>query len=162
MAGTIKIVFVHGSGFVSETIEKVEQLKVTVKDGFIPSHCGIIIDNVFQEAIFEGFIETNVNRYPPEIVRVYELDVPDIDSGKQKFQELTNKPYGYRALVNGFLYTMTGINTDGDGEETGDCSEMDTRIIRACGVDILPNVSADCVTPLILMESIEPIARRIQ
>ncbi|MBU2701193.1 hypothetical protein Ga0466249_002307 [Sporomusaceae bacterium BoRhaA] len=159
--GTIKIVFVHGSGFVSETIERVEEFKATVKEGFVPSHCGIIVDDHFREAIANGFVESDVNKYPAEIVRVYELDVSSMEAVRAKFQELSGREYGYRALFNGFLYTIAGIETNGDGEATGDCSEDDTRIIRADRPDFISGIPADDVTPLILMDNIIPIARLV-
>jgi hypothetical protein len=49
-------------GLVSKTIECVEKFKSTVKDGFIPSHCGLIVGNVFREALINGFVESDVNR----------------------------------------------------------------------------------------------------
>ncbi len=159
--GTIKVVFVHGAGLISETIECVEKFKATVKDGFIPSHCGLIVDDTFREALINGFVETDVNRYPAEIVRVYELTVSNMETVRAKFQELSGREYGFRALWNGFLYTMTGKTSEGDGEATGDCSEDDTRIIRADRPDFIPGVPADDVSPEILMEAVAKIARVI-
>lgn len=160
-SGTIKVIFVHGSGLISDTIERVEEFKATVKGGFIPSHCGIIIDNHFREALINGFVESDVNKYPAEIVRAYEIDVFNMEAVRAKFQELSDRPYGFRALLNGFLYTMTGKETNGDGEATGDCSEDDTRIIRADRPDFLSGIPADDVSPEILMLAIEKIGRLV-
>jgi hypothetical protein len=155
IAGTIQVVFVHGKGFISDTIEAVEELRDSVKSGFVPSHCGIIVDGAFKEALIDGFISSQITKYPPEITRIYNVTVPDIESCRAKFEEISGRPYGFRALWNGFVYTMTRHHTNGDGEATGDCSEDDTRILRAGGVNVCPGIPADDVTPLILMEALE-------
>lgn len=165
MSKSIQVVFVHGDGFISETIENVEKYIGQAKDEFIPSHCGIIIDGKFAEAIAMGFVLQDFNKYPKEITRIVEITIDNpvlIATGDAKFLELTGRPYGYRALVNGFLYTLTGKTSEGDEEATGDCSEDDTRILRAYGLDILDGIPADDITPYLLFEAVKKIGKLVE
>jgi hypothetical protein len=160
---SIKFVFVNNSGLISDIIKDVERLGKDDGDAFVPSHCGLIVDDHFREALSNGFVETDIHRYSREVVRVYEVDVADefVEAGHKKFEEVTGRPYGYRALVDGFLYTTLGLKFNGDGEATGDCSEDDTIIGRAYGIPLSPDVPADCITPQILYEQVKAIGRPI-
>jgi hypothetical protein len=159
--GVIQVVFVDNSGtsFISDAIHAVEKLGDKGHSSFVPTHCGIIVDNVFREALANGFVETDVHRYPKERLRVFDVDIDNMEAVRAKFTELSGRKYGYRALVNGELYTLFGVKTKGDGEATGDCSEDDTRILRTDKPEFLGDVPADDVTPLVLYEGIEDIGR---
>jgi len=71
-------------------------LSVGVSDGdnnidFTPSHCGIIIDNNFREALLSGFIGNTLCNYKPKQLRIYDLEVTDeelIKAGDTKFKSL--------------------------------------------------------------------------
>ena len=162
MAKIISVVFVSGDKWYSKIIKFVESLFTRDRDKFIPSHCGMIVDNHFREALSSGFVETNIDAYDKNKVRIYDLvvkDIEDIKKGDEAFSKVWGRSYGWLALVNGLLYTATGIKTEGDGEFTGDCSEDDTRILRAYGFNILNDVPADDITPYILMQEDEKIGR---
>lgn len=157
--GIVQVVFVdnRGTGIVSDLISDFEMAGDKEYSAFIPTHCGIIVDSHFREALSNGFVETDVHRYPKERLRVYDVNVDNIEGVQAKFQELSGRKYGYRALVNGMLYTLFKLSTPGDGETTGDCSEDDTRILREGGIDIYGETPADDVTPLLLYKKIEEV-----
>lgn len=160
MSKKIYVVFVSSHAWYSEIIKAVESFGSDNKEEFVPSHCGMIVDGNFREALASGFVETNIKSYDSKDMRVYELEVTGealIAAGDAKFNGVWGRSYGWLALLNGCLYTLTGIETEGDGEFTGDCSEDDTRILRAYGFDILNNVPADDITPFLLMKEVEKI-----
>ena len=157
------VVFVSSDAWYSNIIKFVET-KGEDTGEFVPSHCGMVVDGHFREALASGFVETNINSYDKEKVRIYELEVDDehIKTGDEEFNKVWGRPYGWLALVNGMIYTLTGIKTEGDGDFTGDCSEDDTRIIRAYGFDILGDTPADDITPYILMKEVEKIGKLVE
>jgi hypothetical protein len=162
MGKIISVVFIQGDKWYSKIIRFVESLFTRNRDRFIPSHCGMIVDNHFREALSSGFVETNIDAYDKSKIRIYDLVVTDLDkikNGDAAFSKVWGREYGWLALVNGLLYTATGVKTDGDGEFSGDCSEDDTRILRAYGFDILNDVPADDITPYILMQEVEKIGK---
>jgi len=157
------VIFISSDAWYSEVIKFVESIGDESK-GFVPSHCGMDVSGHFREALSSGFVETNINLYDKNKVRIFELDVPDefIQAGDTEFNKVWGRPYGWLALLNGAIYTLTGIETEGDGEFTGDCSEDDTRILRAYGYDILDSVPADCITPYILYKEVEKIGKLVE
>lgn len=165
----IKVVFTHGTGLFSGSIEAVELLgeKINGDNGvdFIPTHCGLIVDNRFQEALSDGFIGNNIHRYNPKDVRIYTLHVNNEDNikrGNATFARLLGQKYSIKALVCGLAYTVFSMIIPGP-ENENDCSGDDTTILRDYGFDI-NNVNgynepipASSITPNILIGIVSKI-----
>ena len=58
-------------------------------------------------------------------------------------------------MLSGAIYTITNKQTYSDGEDTMDCSEAVTRILRAFGYNICEDVEPDSITPEILYEELK-------
>lgn len=172
MSKIIKVVFTHGTGLFSRAIETVEQLGEII-DGdndvdFLPTHCGLIVDGVFQEALDDGFIGNTIKHYDAKNVRIYDVVIDnedDIQRGDARFKELLGTKYSYKACVAGAAYTVFGmIIPDIEGEN--DCSGDDTDILRHYGLDIHnkdengEDVPASSVTPNILIGIIAKIGKQ--
>lgn len=157
MSKTIQFVFIQNQGGISELIEFVEELDNKDKQKFTPTHCGIIVDGLFQEAITSGFVGNRLDRYPKDYIRIYDVVIEneeDIQRGDAKFKELLGQKYSYKALICGAAYSIFGMILPGTSGEN-DCSGCDTEVGRAYGLDIRNDVPASCITPEILMEIIE-------
>lgn len=92
-------------------------------------------------------------------VKYVDVDVPDIEAAKSKARDLIGTVYGYTdciataaALVNKNLADALS-----DGEKTAMCSETVTRILRAGGLDILPGIEADQISPVKLYEALKGV-----
>ena len=169
MSKVIKVVFVHGTGIFSDTIEAVEELGEIINGDngveFVPTHCGLIVDDIFQESLDDGFIGNTIKHYDPKNVRIYDVTIDnedDIERGDARFKELLGLKYSYRACIAGGAYTIFGMITPGiEGEN--DCSGNDTDILRHYGLDINnkdengEDVPASNITPNILIGIISKI-----
>lgn len=159
MSKVIQVVFVHGIGGISPVIEFIEELDNADKDKWTPTHCGLIVDGVFQEALASGFIGNKLERYKPEQLRIYDIVIDDEDkikAGDARFKELLGQKYSVKALIDGAAYSVFGLVLTGTQGEN-DCSGDDTDILRTYGLDIKGDVPASSITPEILMEVIEQI-----
>jgi len=167
MSRDLYIVFTHGTGWFSKSIEVVEELgeKIHGDNGveFLPTHTGMAEEKKFQEAITSGFVGNNIARYKPENMRVYKLTVDDEDlvkAGDAKFNNLLGLPYSPKALVCGAAYTLFDEVLPGAVGEN-DCSADVSDILRSYGFDILPEVPASSITPNILIGIIDKIGTPI-
>ncbi|MBP2643785.1 MAG: hypothetical protein H6Q67_1672 [Firmicutes bacterium] len=122
--------------------------------GADPSHSAIFMLGGILEALDNGFVKSPLNAYEGRKTTVITVKVPDMEAAEVEAGKLLGTPYGYIDCVNGGLHDLTGANIPGDGELTVDCSEAVTRILRAGGLDILPGLYADCVTPADLLEAL--------
>lgn len=128
------------------------------KDTFVPSHVGISINGKFREALTSGFVQTKLSNYKEDKIKkfiAYKTDEQSIANGMKEFNKCWGKPYGWLALVSGAIYTITNKQTYSDGEETMDCSEAVTRILRAFGYDVCRDIEPDSITPEILYEELK-------
>jgi len=121
-----------------------------------PSHAAIFMLGGILEALSNGFVKSPINAYDQFKHTIIEVDVPNIEAAEEEANKLLGNPYGYRACLDGGLHDLLGVTVPGDGEKTVDCSEAVTRILRAGGVDVLPGVYADCVTPADLLKELQP------
>ncbi|WP_432748650.1 hypothetical protein [Pectinatus frisingensis] len=169
MSKIIKVVFVKGDSLFSKVIEKVEQLGEDLHGNnnvdFVPSHCGLIVDDQFREALIDGFVGENVRRYDPTNIRIYDVTINDdaaIAAGDTKFNKLLGQKYSISALVCGATYTIFSMII-GNTPNQDDCSGDDTEILRAYGLDINNkdadgnDVPASSITPNILIGIIAKI-----
>ena len=161
------VVFVHGSGLFSKSIQIFEEAGEVLRGdngvSFVPTHVGLAEQGKFQEAIASGFVGTRLDRYKPEDVRVYKLEVTDEDaiaSGDQAFNSILGRDYSPRALICGAAYSLFGVELE-NPENEGDCSEDVTDIWRAYGVTIDGTVESSSITPNILIGIVAKIGQEV-
>jgi len=85
-------------------------------------------------------------KYDNAMVTRIEVDLPDIPAAEVEARLLIGTLYGYTDCVRGGLYDLLGVELEGN-KITANCSETVTRILRAGGLNILPDIEADCITP---------------
>ena len=149
------VVFVASNHWYSKLIRWFERKFSDSGDTFTPSHAGLKVDGIYRESLASGFVATPLSQYEHDEVRIVDLDVEDdklVEAGMDAFERYWGCAYGWLALISGMIYTATGKETWSDGEESMDCSEVVTRILRAFGFDIEGDVEADSITPKILYE----------
>ena len=161
------VVFVHGSGLFSKSIQIFEEAGEVLRGdngvSFVPTHVGLAEQGRFQEAIASGFVGQRLDRYKPEDVRVYKLEVTDeqaITSGDQAFNSILGRDYSPRALICGEAYSLFGIELE-NPENEGDCSEDVTDILRAYGFTIDGTVESSSITPNILIGIVAKIGQEV-
>lgn len=76
-----------------------------------------------------------------------QVELPDLAAAEAEARRLIGTLYGYTDCVRGGLHKLIGVDPVGNAI-TANCSETVTRILRAGGFDILPEVTPDCVTPV--------------
>ena len=103
---TLYVVFVHGSSLFSKSIQVFEEAGEALQGdngvSFVPTHVGLAEQGKFREAIASGLVGETVDRYSPDDVRVYKLEVTDEDaiaSGDQAFNSILGRDYSPRALI---------------------------------------------------------------
>ena len=164
---TLYVVFVHGSGLFSKSIQAFEEAGEVLRGdngvSFVPTHVGLAEQGKFQEAIASGFVGTRLDHYKPEDVRVYKLEVTDeqaITCGDEAFNSILGRDYSPRALICGAAYSLFGVELD-NPENEGDCSEDVTDILRAYGFPIDGTVESSSITPNILIGIVAQIAQEV-
>ena len=85
-------------------------------------------------------------KYDNATAKFIEVDLPDIARAEAEARRLIGTLYGYTDCVRGGLYDLLGVELEGN-KLTANCSETVTRILRAGGLVILPDVEPDCITP---------------
>lgn len=161
------VVFVHGSGLFSKSIQVFEEAGEVLRGdngvSFVPTHVGLAEQGRFQEAITSGFVGERLDRYKPEDVRVYKLEVTDEDaiaSGDEAFNSILGRDYSPRALICGAAYSLFGVEL-ANPENEGDCSEDVTDILRAYGFTIDGTVESSSITPNILIGIVAKIGQEV-
>ena len=161
------VVFVHGSGLFSKSIQVFEEAGEVLRGdngvSFVPTHVGLAEQGRFQEAIASGFVGQRLDRYKPEDVRVYKLEVTDeqaIACGDQAFNSILGRDYSPRALICGAAYSLFGVEL-ANPENEGDCSEDVTDILRAYGFTIEGTVESSSITPNILIGIVAKIGQEV-
>ena len=159
--GIVKLIFVHGEGTeVDKTIEYFsngDYVHVAValpSLGYIVESLGTLEKDLEGNDIVPGVRKSDINKYDGANVIIKELTVPNIEGSEAEANKLLGTFYGYSDCVDGGVYDRTGIELKGDGELTVDCSECATRVVREGGINVLPNLRADCVTPMRLLNSL--------
>lgn len=164
---TLYVVFVHGGSLFSKSIQVFEEAGEALQGdngvSFVPTHVGLAEQGKFREAIASGFVGETVDRYSPDDVRVYKLEVTDEDaiaSGDQAFNSILGRDYSPRALICGAAYSLFGIEMTNPANE-GDCSEDVTDILRAYGFTIDGYVESSSITPNILIGIVAKIGTEV-
>ena len=166
----ISIIFVHGDTFIDKSIDDITNGKY--------SHTAIKILGGVLEALgmpdagdkYPGVHLHDLGKYDNNPhVEFIEVDLPDLASAEKEGRNLLGMFYSYIGCIEGGTYDLFGINIHplinnminilitkflhipvklSSGELTMNCSETVTRILRAGGLNVLPGVNADCVTPM--------------
>ncbi len=113
-----------------------------------------------------------INKYDDANILAIDIKMPDQVAAERKAQNLIGRLYSYIGCFEGGTYDITGIKLHpwivkilnwfltrflgvplsiDTGEWTMNCSETVTRILRAGGLEVLPGVDADCITPMDLV-----------
>jgi len=124
-----------------------------------PSHAAIFMLGGICEALDNGFVKSPLTAYDDFKHDIITVDLPDYKAAEKECQKLLGTPYGYRACIDGGLHDLLGIAVPGDGDNTVDCSEAVTRILRAGGLDIFPDFNPDNVTPADLMKKLKGLSK---
>lgn len=83
-------------------------------------------------------------------VKYVAVEVPDVEVLKDRAFELLGTLYGYTDCIATGIKLLTGTDVLIDGSKTMMCSETITRLLRAGGLDIRPDLAADQVSPVAL------------
>ena len=151
----VTVIFCHGRAWYSKVIERVE-------GGPWTHVAGLILDSTLES---EGVKEHSdpypgVWLHPPDKYKdgedavFIQVDVPDLAAAEQQARDSLGSLYGYIDCVNGGIKELFDKVIPGDGTATMNCSETWTRILRAGGLDVLPGIEADSVTPQMLYEAL--------
>lgn len=89
-----------------------------------------------------------------EHVKYIAVDVPDMAALEDKAFELNGTLYGYIDCLSTGIKLLTGTNALVDGEKTMMCSETITRLLRAGGLEVLPDLEPDQVSPVTLYRAL--------
>jgi hypothetical protein len=81
------------------------------------------------------------------------IDVPDIEAGKELARQLLGTPYGYTDCLRTGIEEIIGKSVP-DNDYTMHCSETVTRILRAMGVNVCPELEPGDISPVRLYKSI--------
>jgi len=169
----LTIIFVRGDpgNIIDRTIEtfsKGEYCHVAIKFPW-----GIVESlGELELGFMPGVRMSPINKYDGADILAIDIKVPDQVAAERKAQSLIGRLYSYIGCLEGGTYDITGVklhpwivkifnwfftkflgvalNID-TGKWTMNCSETVTRILRAGGLEVLPSVDADCITPMDLV-----------
>ena len=83
-----------------------------------------------------------------------DVDVPDVPAAESKARELIGTLYGYVDCLATVSKFLADCNLIPGSDRTMHCSETVTRILRAGGVSVCPELQADEVSPVLLYEDL--------
>jgi hypothetical protein len=147
-AGTLTVIGCHGTAWYSKVISDVERSPWT-------HIAGIILGSTLESQGIKdkGDLYPGVWLHPPDKYKdgdnavFITVQVPDIEAAEEEARQLIGTLYGYSDCVNGGVLELFGAQIPTDGAFTVNCSEAWTRILRAGNLNILPELTADSVTP---------------
>jgi hypothetical protein len=127
------------------------------------AHVAIKILNSTLEAFatcLEGDLYPGVWLHEPDRYDYYQsavfvnVEIPDLKAAEKMARRLLGAVYGYSDLLNSGIYNLTGVSLPGTGKYAVICSEAVVMILRAGGLNILPGVSADSISPMNLFNAV--------
>ncbi|SEP36904.1 hypothetical protein [Propionispora vibrioides] len=169
----VTLIFVRGDpvSMIDRTIEAVSQgdfCHVAVQFAW-----GIVEAlGVPERGFVPGVRLSPTDKYDGKAVATMKLALPEEAAAEQEARRLLGRLYSYIGCLEGGIYDLTGIrlqpwlNKLSDwlqirlfgtvlpvdiGTWSMNCSETAARIIRAGGINVLPGVEADCITPMDLI-----------
>jgi len=82
------------------------------------------------------------------------VEIPDQKGAEQEIRDLLGCYYGFGDCIAAGIYSLTGRQIPANGELTMTCSETVIRILRAGGLNILPGVKPDVISPMDLYRAL--------
>lgn len=172
----VTVIFVGGSKLIDKVIENVthgtySHTAIKILGGVLESQGIPDVGDKYPGVHLHTDGKYNNNTY----TQFVDVDLPDLIAAEKKAQSLLGKFYSYIGCIEGGSYDIFGINLHpiinrfinllivkflnipinlDTGEWTMNCSETVTRILRAGGLDVLPSVDADCITPVDLLKAL--------
>lgn len=172
----VTVIFVGGSKLIDKVIENVthgtcSHTAIKILGGVLESQGIPDVGDKYPGVHLHTDGKYNNNAY----TQFVDVDLPDLIAAEKKAQSLLGKFYSYIGCIEGGSYDIFGINLHpiinrfinllivkflnipinlDTGEWTMNCSETVTRILRAGGLDVLPGVDADCITPEDLLKAL--------
>jgi len=122
-----------------------------------PSHTGIILYGKIFEALANGFVKSPLNSYDAFKHTLVEVDVPNLSHARLEAKNLLYTPYGWWDCIISGIKSLFGLQLRGNGTRSVHCSEAVTRILRAGGLEILPEVYADDITSADLYKALQEV-----
>lgn len=136
----------------NEVVDKV----ITGVTGGEYSHVAIQTNGHIVEALGEkenadpypGIWERDFNKYDSNpYAKFIKVKVPNKKAGDKWLESVIGTPYAYIGCLAGGLSELLDTSLPCDGQLTMNCSELVTRYLRKCGLDLLPKTFADSATP---------------
>lgn len=145
--GVIRVILVGGDSTVDKLIQTVEGGKETHVAGIMLGSIAEATGLKEKHDLYPGFWLHDPTKYDnnPDAT-FYNVEVPDIEAANEEVRRLIGTPYGYSDCLKYALHKCTGVDMP-DNTLSVDCSEAYTRIFRAGGLNIFPDLSPDEVSP---------------
>ena len=144
---TVKVLFTAGHNLIGDTVEFLTHSRW--------AHASVFILGGIVEAVHPVVVLSPANKYDGVEHEIIDVEILDITKAEERAHSLIGIPYGLITdCLDGGLNDLIGYHAKGNGTKTVNCSETVTRILRAGGLDILPGVAADCVTPECLYQAL--------
>lgn len=103
---------------------------------------------VVYEAKDPAYCKTPVSDYDNTPRLEYLVEVSDVVAATVKAERLLGAPYGKLSCIEGEIRDWTGLELARGKEESVNCSESVTIVVRAAGGEMCPNIRhAATVTP---------------
>lgn len=83
-----------------------------------------------------------------------DVEVPNLRGAEREARRSLGTYYGLVDCITSGIYNLTGASIPGNGKHTMNCSETVVRILRAGGVNILPGINADSISPMDLYRAL--------
>jgi len=149
----VKVLFTAGHNIIGDTVEFLTHSRW--------AHASIFILGGIVEAISPAVILSAADKYDGVEQELIEIELSDLAAAEIEAQALIGIPYGLITdCLDGGLNDLIGYQAKGNGTKTVNCSETVTRIIRAGGLNVLPGIPPDCITPEVLYQAL--LAIKIQ
>lgn len=158
----LTLIFVGGDSFIDKAIEEVSK-------GDVSHTACILFDSVYEST---GLKEAE-DKYPavwlhdPDkytdnpYAKFIQLEIPDMAALKAEARKLLGSPYGYVDCIRAGIFDLLNMQIP-DSDFAMDCSETVARLIRAGGINILPDVQAGCIDPARLYKEVLAIGGQME
>ena len=151
----VTLIFVGGES-------EIDNLITGVTGGEYSHVAGILFDSIYESTglkeesdPYPGVWLHDPQKYDNNpSMKTVEVIVPDIQALKREARNLLGKKYAYLGCIEGGLYDKLGIKISIASDFAVNCSETWARLLRAGGVNILPEVPVDCITPADLYRAV--------
>ncbi len=144
---TLTLIFVGGNSFVDKAIEK-------VSDGEISHTACFLFDSTYESTgekeeydLYSGVWLHSPNKYTgnPD-AKFIQVEVPYFDALQEEARRLLGTPYGYAQCLRTGIFDILGMQPPSP-EWTMHCSGTITRLLRAGGMNVLPDIQPGCIDP---------------